>query len=879
MKTYKGHADSMYDAEMNGKWKIHIVPHWHFDALWQLTFEEYFDITARNLMDLLEFLETNPEYRFCLDQTIYIEEFLKQYPELGEKLGKVIRAGTVEPVCSGYTQPDPNLPSGEFLVRNTVLYKAFMKKSFGVDAKCGWYMDTYGQSAQLPQIFKEAGVDYFSFWRGVPKEIPSEFIWKGIDGSQILTHRMPLSYGGILPHGEMRYGYSIPGEVIDAGTGYLEGRFDQLKRYASTRNMLIPNGGDFAPPQRDLPDVVQEWKKRRGDLEIHIATPTQFFKSLEDSIAEIPTIETEFNPLFRGYYTTRIKIKQENRKCENLYLDAEKFVTIASLLGFSYPEKALEKALKLILLNDFHDAINGEVIDEVYVKMMEDYNKIEDICQEVLGDSLRNIAEKIDVKGEGIPIVVFNQLSWTRTDVVEVHLALAQPGTRGVVLRDCHGQEIPFEASVSRNPDGTLNRVNLLFVAYDVPPVGYKTYFALPSEAAIPSFETSIRTSDENGRYRIENEFYSITVDPISKAIVNIYDKDAGKEVLETDQYLGNVLFDESDYGSVCHINGDIDGHQFAIPIKDLPNPQVADSTMKCVPSGSIAERGPIRATIYSSGTLNKAKFTQRITVYNKIKRIEFATDVEFEGEHRRIRVSFPIKLDSGEIWHEIPYGAIRRDEGEYPAINWVDLSNKSYGVTLINQGLPGNSVVKNVMLISLLRSIDAMYLGRPFGDARLERVGKMFLEHADRFFTYYPLGRMALEKGSHAFRYALYPHTGTWRDAKSYKTGYEFNNRLIAVKTTNHAGSLPMEQSFISAEPDNLVITAVKRSGTNVLIRFYEAAGEKTNAKLHFFSPIHSAWKTNLLEEEQERIGISDNALSIGVDPFKIVSVLLTLD
>ncbi len=862
------------------RWKVFVVPHWHFDALWQLPFEEYFEITAKNLMDLLEFLDLEPEYKFCIDQTVYVEEFLRRYPELGEKLIRAVKEGRIEPACSGYTQPDPNLPSGEFLVRNIAMYQSFVRKVFGVRAKCGWYLDTYGQSAQLPQIFKKSGVDYFTFYRGVPKEPPSEFLWEGIDGTRILTHRMPLGYGaGYLPTGERRYSSFIDSTDTEEAIGFLEGLAERMKAKASTDNLFFPNGDDFTPPQRHMPEVLREWRRRRDDLEVLIATPSQFFRAVEAREEELPVLGGEFNPIFRGTYSTRIEIKQANRRLENLYLTAEKFSAVASLFGFPYPERALEKALKLILLNQFHDAINGEVTDEVYEEMMADYGKAEGICREVLDDALQAIADQVDTQGEGVPIVVFNPLSWARTDVVEVELAFGDAKVKGMLLRDLQGRDVPFQLTeTGRNPDGTLNKVVLAFEAEDVPALGYKTYFAVPTDG-IPKqkFETSIRTEVEGGRYRIENRFYSVRVDPVSKAITSIYDKEEGREVLRTEKYMGNVLFDEPDHGSVCHINGDIDGHQTAIPIKDLPDPDVADSTMKCVPQGHISEAGPVRASISTLGVLNKTKFRQHIVIYDKVKRIDFRTDIEFEGEHRRIRVAFPVNLKDGRIYHEIPYGAIERGEGEYPALNWTDISEEDYGVTLINQGLPGNSTVENVMLLTLLRSIDAMYLGSPFGQPRLERIGRMYLEEAGRVSQYWPMGRKALENGFHTFHYALYPHRGTWREARSYRTALEFNNPLIPVKASRHRGKLSKEGSFLSADPENLVVTALKRSDKGILVRLYEAGGRKTEGRLRFFMPVRAA-KTDLLEEVQEEMEAEGNEVPVQVGPFEIFSVLLTI-
>jgi alpha-mannosidase len=865
---------------------VFIVPHWHFDALWQLPFEEYFNIISRNISDLLEFIDKEPEYKFCLDQTIYIEEFMKRNPELNEKLINAVNTGSIEPVCGGYTQPDSNLPSGEFLVRNTILYIFFIKKYFNAKVSCGWYLDTYGHSAQLPQIFKDSGINYYTFMRGCPvqgiKEPKTEFFWEGIDGTRILTHWMPFGYGaGYIPQGDRNYVYHLQTINEKDALRFLKNLVSNLKNKSAGGNLFVPNGSDFSPPQRLLPKLVRTWREESEHLDVSISTANSFFEAVEKSVEKLPIVKYEFNPMFQGTYSARIRIKQENRRAENLYITSEKFATIASSLGSPYPEKDLEKSLKLILLNQFHDAINGEVIDEVYKKMLIDYYRIEKNCRDILEDSLKFIIEKIDTKGYGIPIVVFNQLSWLRTDVAEAKIVFGEE-VRDILLKDDKGQEIPFQVSgINKNPDSTLNNVKIVFIAEDVPALGYKTYFVVPLKGSkSKNFKTGVSSSSREGVYQIENQYYSIMFDSVSKLIKSIYDKEACREALHTEKYLGNILFDEPEYGTTCHSNGDIQfGHETSIPIKELPNPEVSRNNMDYFSRGSINESGPIRAKVDILGRLQSSTFKQTITIYNKIKRVECKTEIVFEGERRKIRVGFPINVTNGDIWHEIPYGAIKRCEGEYPAINWVDLSNKDFGVSLINQGLPGNSIIRNFMIITLLRSIDAMYLGNPsnyFSLIPQERFREMYLEEARRISPYYPIGSMALEKGAHTFSYALYPHKGTWREAKSYKTALEFNNPFVVVKGKIHKGILPKMQSFLSVEPENLIVTALKKSGRDILIRFYEAEGKSTSGSIKFFKPIASAWETNLIEEKKVEMKIKNDLIFTNVKGFKISSILL---
>ena len=864
------------------KVRIYIIPHWHFDALWQLSFKDYFKITAENLADLLEFLKVEPEFRFNIDQTVYVEEFAKKYPELYEEFKRAVKEGLIEFVCSGYTQPDSNIPSGEFLVRNIVLFQEYVEREFGVRAKCGWFIDVYGQSGQLPQIFKKAGIDYFVFWRGVPDGLPSDFLWEGIDGTRILAHRTPKGYSsGYIPEGRHRYFYFVRSSDEDGAVEFLEGSLEGVKKRAPTENILLLNGDDFSPPQRFLVRVVKRWRELRRDYDIRIATASEYFEAVKKHQDKLTVYKGEFNPIFRGTYSARIEIKKTNRRLENLYLTAEKYATIAWLLGRNYPVEKLEKALKLILMNQFHDAINGEVVDEVYDEIVENYRTAEKILEEILEESLEAIASLIDTEadGEKIPIVVFNPLSWSRTDVVSVEVAFADPGARSVRVLDSKGREVPCQTTrVSRNPDGSLNMVEVVFTAEKIPALGYRVYYIEPVEAPSESkYSSSIKVSEREGEFVLENSFFRIVFDTVSKNIVRIYDKEAGREVLNTSKYQANALFMEPDYGTVCNVNGGIDAHQAITPIKDPPNPTTLNTSM-CVPQGLVAEKGPVRAVMVSKGVIGNSKYTQLTIIYDKVKRIDFITEIEFGDENKRLRVVFPVNIKKGEIWHEIPYGAIKRSEGEYPAINWVDYSNNDYGVTLINKGIPGNSVVENTLILTLLRSINAMYLSAPIGQLRLIKLAKAYLERSGKYYIYYEMGPKALEKGYHIFEYSLYPHEKSWREAKSYKVALEFNNPLILLKTTKHKGKLPKEYSFLKLFPENLVLVALKKSfkGSEVILRFYEAEGRKTEGKITFFKEIEVANETNLVEEKIKELKVDENTVSIEANPFEIITVSL---
>ncbi|MEM3588168.1 MAG: glycoside hydrolase family 38 C-terminal domain-containing protein, partial [Candidatus Jordarchaeaceae archaeon] len=320
----------------------------------------------------------------------------------------------------------------------------------------------------------------------------------------------------------------------------------------------------------------------------------------------------------------------------------------------------------------------------------------------------------------------------------------------------------------------------MIFIAENIPSIGYSTYFIIPGK--INSKNLSEIKAGENF---IENEFFKVTVDPDKGgAVTSIYDKENNCEVIDVKNFYGNVLISEKDFGDLYEFNGDSNGMatKNTLKIDKIPEKGKAEFSSDCR-ARLWLEIGPIMAEYTIKGTMEDIVYESTITLYKKIRRIDFKLSLNFTGKNKRIRLCIPLNVDQGKIFHEVPYGIAERGEGEYPAQNWVDYSNKKYGVSLINNGIPGNSIVQGVALLTLLRSVY-------------------------RVLESHPAGEKALENGYHVFSYSLYPHKGDWVDGETYKVALEFNNPLISIKAASHTGKMPKKLSFVSASPQNIVIT-----------------------------------------------------------------------
>ena len=204
---------------------------------------------------------------------------------------------------------------------------------------------------------------------------------------------------------------------------------------------------------------------------------------------------------------------------------------------------------------------------------------------------------------------------------------------------------------------------------------------------------------------------------------------------------------------------------------------------------------------------------------------------------------------------YEIPFGSIQctttrnnsweQAKFEVPAQRWADLGDASHGFSLINESKYGYDGVNNLLRLTLLRSPTW-----PDPDA---------------------------DRGHHHFGYQLYPHAGTWQQALTERKGYDYNYKLKAVQVEAHTGSLPAEHSYLSVEPENVVLTAVKKAeDSNALIfHVFEWAGKQSNVTFTLPPGATSATETNLMEKPQgEPLPVTANKVTIPIKPYEILTL-----
>ncbi|MFW5935882.1 MAG: glycoside hydrolase, partial [Candidatus Hadarchaeota archaeon] len=332
---------------------VYLVPHTHYDAVWVFTKEDYFYINIDLILKkVINLLENTDDYKFVIEQTFLLEEVEARFPDLFSKLKEYIRQERIEIADGEYLMADTMLPQEETLIREILAGKQYVKQRFGVDVPVMWQADSFGLNAQLPQIYRKSGYRYMAFRRGCPERKPSEFLWEGLDGTRILSHWMPLGY---------RAGLDL---------SKLDESYRELRNLAITRHILMPCGSGVTMPQLDTPRAVKKWNENHlGKMKI--ATPSEFFKALEEDATNIPIRKGEmysgrYSEVFPDCSSSRMWVKKAQRKFENWLLNLERFAAVLQVINdWTYREELQDFWSKLSFFG-FHDVVPGTSMDSAY---------------------------------------------------------------------------------------------------------------------------------------------------------------------------------------------------------------------------------------------------------------------------------------------------------------------------------------------------------------------------------------------------------------------------------------------------------------------------------------------------------------------------------
>jgi alpha-mannosidase len=828
---------------------LHLTGNSHIDAAWLWPVSETVDVVKRTFSTALQLMNEYPDYTYTQSAAAYNDWMATKYPAINDEIKKRIKEGRWEVVGGMWVEPDLNMPDGESQVRSLLIGKRWYQKEYGVDARIGWNPDSFGYNWQLPQIYKRSGVDYFvtqkMTWNDT-NQLPFKlFWWESPDGSKVLTYfphdyannnLNPVRLSADLATARQR----APGMeemmdlygVGDHGGGPTRAMLDEGNHWAKD-NMIVPKM-KFGTAQSYFSNVETKLAPESQAWDYTSIAKGYKAPATDAGRISIPTWKDEmYLEYHRGVFTTQAQHKRNMRESEEQTLNAEKYASLAWLNGNAYPNDQLTDAWKKVTFNDFHDLAAGSGIGVIYKEAQAEFDQVRLETNEISSKSLHTLAENIDTKSAGdVPVLIFNPLAWNHTGVTTVNVQLPEASGDGISLLDAHNNVVPTEVLSKDSKNGTYK---VLVEAQDVPSLGYQVLHAVAGEKP---FKTDLKASGDT----MENSLVRVQVDPRTGCITSLYDKKANFESIARGA-CGNQLQTFAD------LPKNYDAWNIDPGTLDHMTP------IEQVDSVQLVEQGPMRAVIRVSRTWQHSKFVQDIQLYANSDTVDVINDMDWHETHVLLKTAFPLAASGPMATYEIPYGTIERPTTrdnswekarfEVPALRWADLGDANHGFSLLNEAKYGYDAVDNTLRLTLLRSATW-----PDPDA---------------------------DRGHQHFSYALYPHAGTWKQAMTERKGYEYNYELRAQQVAAHAGPLPLEHSYASVEPDNVVLTALKKSeDDNALIfRVFEWAGKQGDVTFTVPAGATAATETNLMEKSTgSALTVSGDKVTAHIHPYEILSV-----
>ena len=637
---------------------LHLVGNSHIDAAWLWPWSETeHEVLPNTWRSSLKLASMFPGYVFAASSAVFFRAMDRLFPTLADSLHAAVRSGQWAIVGGWWLEPDQNIPSGEDLARQGLYGQRYFQRHYGRRATVGWTPDSFGYPWTLPQIYRQAGLDYFVTqkirWNDSTQLPYDAFYWKGRDGTRLFTYN-PYGYDSDLE----------PRQLI-------RNRLDDARRNHGIHNQLVLYGvGDHGggPTIAMLERAEELWRVPTFPV-VKFDSPDRALADMRRSMPDsaFPVWRDElYLEYHRATYTTQAYQKWAARHSDALLRTAE---ALAAVDTAAYPRARLEHAWHQVLFNEFHDILPGSGIHENYVVADQWYDSAWAALDTVSAKALTDLASRMDTRGAPrgtVPVVVFNPLTWARGAVVRVGLG---DGTGG------------------RSGDSAT------FLARNVPALGARVYYVRPGTVRAASPLPAPRVGPD----WLENAYLRVEVDTTTGDITRLYDKRNRREALAPGGRANvlQILYDKPREWDAWNLGF---------------NGQEWDVTR----TGALSRHADAaEATMAFTRRWGASTFRQTLVLGRQTPYVDVVNDVDWHETHKMLKVAITAAVHPDSATYEIPYGTIGRScnprtkaeraKYEVPGQRWADLSDAGYGVSILNDGKYGWDCHGNVLRLSLL--------------------------------------------------------------------------------------------------------------------------------------------------------------------------------
>ncbi|WP_308638643.1 glycoside hydrolase family 38 N-terminal domain-containing protein [Paenibacillus silvisoli] len=913
---------------------VYVVSHTHWDREWYQDYQGFRTRLVYMIDELLETMETNPDYRYFLmdGQTIVLDDYLDIRPERREQLTRFIREGRIG-VGPWYVMPDEFLVSGESLIRN--LQAGFRaSRELGVEpVKSGYVTDIFGHNSQFPQLLRGFGIDNAVLFRGFYGDgDPSEIEWEGADGSRLLGLKLDedRAYGDFYfflrwPYVDRDFDYDVP-ELIERAKAML----DYKGKRATTDIVMGMDGVDHIEIEPRLPWMLQTLNEAEElkDVKFIHATLEQYLEALRGKTGELALYRGEQrshgynginNWVLVNVLSSRVHLKQLNQQCELLLEKwAEPWAAFASLEGRAYPRSFLDKAWQFLLQNHPHDSICGCSIDQVHRDMIYRFDQSRLIAEHMIREQLLYVANHIDPSGFGAGsdlLVVFNPVQDSREGIVVAEAELPHDGAGGLRGIGLGGSFLQL-----RDPDGSLvdcqvveiakNKVRRIRKYRDIPGAETVDRLLLAFKGQIPPFGYAAYTLEKvvipgprSGEYGMPELVQprrlpgTMKVNPTTwnNGRIEMHIRDNGTVCLNDLQtgrvYDSLLLFeDEADIGEGWNYVAPPNNPIFHSAGCRAVISTVADGPFVSIACVEISLTVPAGIAPDDSRRLDE-KAELAIRTYLELRKddpvLRCRTLVQNTARNHRLKLLFPTGLLTDDYYASTPFDLVKRAirkpdysayletaPGDAPYNGFVALKDDKAGLALYAKGLYEMSMREDAArtaALTLFRSTNKEVLTDGGDGGQLLR--ELTFEYAIRPFD---------AESS--------PLPSLWGEREQFAAGLKSvtvrKDDVRYESLQQRKRSLPADHAYVRVDNAAVRVSALQQaenaSPGAYVIRVYNASESAETAILSFDRPIAKAEAVTLDEQPiPDFTGLSkasDEAIRLQLDAKRIQTIRLSL-
>lgn len=815
---------------------VYALGHTHIDVAWKWPLRQTREKAVRSFSTVLYLMKRYPEYRFFFSQPQLYQYVKEEAPEIFEQVKQRVLEGRWEADGAMWLEADCNMTSGESLIRQILYGKKFFREEFGIeDQQILWLPDAFGFLGALPQIMKRSGIKYFLTtkmgWNDTDQQPDDTFLWEGIDGSRVLGMFITTKNYETYPE-------HFPKPVREVTYNGRQNASQTMGTWQNYRNREVNDAlltiygfgdGGGGPTQGMLEESRRLAYGIPGVPKVKLSSLKEYLEVLEEKL-QGKQLNTWYGDLYLEYhrktFTSMAENKKSNRLCEYRNQEAEWLAALAwwqdQANVFVYPEQELERAWKLLLLNQFHDILPGSAIGEVYEQSAADYRKIEQIDGQIIRDAQAFLANA-DTKEKSL--TVWNPLGFEAEQVIELDETVLEQ----LSVKDNPGRLFENSVGEQRMADGRY------LCAAKLPAKGCGVLHPAKGKVQEAPEKPAFIQKDDHS---METPWYLVSWDDRGQ-LLSLYDKEAKREVLQPGTAGNEILVYEDipkDYDA-WNLESYYDRKFWRM-----------EATQPC----RLTQMGEVCAVLHVKLCYQSSELTQEIIFYARSRRIDFRTKIDWKEHQQLVKAGFSFDVMARMAACEIPYGVIERPthrntswqraQFESCVHRFADLSEPGYGVALLNDSRYGYGLQDGTVSLTLLTS--GIF---PYPDA---------------------------DVGCHTFTYSLYPHMGDWRQAQVPCEAWKLNEKPII--SLNGPGA---DYSMFRVSAANVIAASVKRSedGSGLIVRMYEACGERSHVQwmLSGLKP-GQIWECDLMEKPERRLELDNMTAEFTIQPFEIKTFLL---